>query len=203
MIHPHPLCAHRLSKRCDPFAPVLPKEPSYTSFTFHLLTRIPPEGNLSCSTGKAEITLGNLGWDQPTGHSCFHLTVDHQGTQGKEISPHIQLWNTTNSQCLEALMLISAPIPWQQSEPCKGHTHGHTHIRDWVSDQPPLNWWDFPGHLLPVGAGPFAFIHRRLPGNLTWKMCHWECTEGFLLSFEATKATGSKREPAVVSTRAS
>lgn len=147
-----------------------------------------------------------MGWDQPTRHSCFHLTVDHQGTQDKEISCHIQLWNTTNTQCVEALMLISAPVPWQQSEPCKGHTHGHTHIRDWVSDQPPLNRWGFPEHLLLIGASPFAFIHRRLIAlwaHLTWKMCYWEHTEGFLLSFKATKATGSKREPAVVSTRAS
>lgn len=62
----------------------------------------------------------------------------------------------------------------------------HKHIRDWVSDQPPSNQWDLPEHLLPIGAGPFAFIDRRLMAlwtHLTWKMCHWESKEDFLLPF--------------------
>lgn len=45
-------------------------------------------------------------------------------------------------------------------------------------------------------AGPFPFIWRKLTAlwaHLTWKMCHWESTENFLLPFKAAKQPEPRR----------
>lgn len=156
--------------------------PSLTWVTFHLLTRIHPEGKLSCSTPKGKkFTLGNLASEtQLFLFDCassrhterFLFATFSCGTQ--------PMLNVLKPWCSSQLLSLDNRV-----NHLKG-THMHKHIRDWVSDQPPLKRWDFPEHLLAIGAGPFASTDRRLIAlwsPLTWKMCHWESTEDFLLPF--------------------
>jgi len=108
--------------------------------------------------------LGNLSWDQPPRHSCIQLTGSKH-TRQTDFSSHylsIQLWNMTNAQSVKSLMLISAPAPQEESEPCKGHTHTHTHAHTHISDWSSQVNGSSQRTSTSVGAGPFAFIHRKL-----------------------------------------
>lgn len=130
-------------------------------FTFHLLTRIPSERKLSCSTPKGRNHLGEPGLGSANETQLFSLGHAFKAHRTKRFLLTLSCGTRPTLSVLK---------PWCSSQPLLldnrvNHAEGtymHKHMWDWVSDQLPLNQWDSPEHLLPIAAGPFAFIDRRL-----------------------------------------